>query len=97
MTRIDIALARHMADDLNALARMQPDDVLVISGLDSYLRSCDMSLGTYGVEVITDSEQRRLLTYCNTGDPYIATLMFDHQENQFIVACWGCIVEERGY
>jgi hypothetical protein len=57
----------------------------------------DTIIGAYGVEYIPSvyDTMRSLsgLEYCNTGDTYGATVVFDHAKQKFIIGNWGSIVE----
>lgn len=54
-------------------------------------------LNCHGVEYLrskTDNmHQSEGIEYCNTGETYDSTLMFDCRSNIFKVGCWGDIVE----
>jgi len=68
------------------------------------LQACDEILGTCGVEAIdpegapsyTDEGIRMCppFSYCNAGDPYVATLLRDHASGLWLVAGWGEALEE---
>ena len=54
-------------------------------------------LGTFGVESITEINGHNTngveLCYLNTGETYDLTICYDWNRQQFILACWGDIVE----
>jgi len=63
----------------------------------------DRTLDTHGVESIDGGEDchvndyyRRIVAlYCNTGDSYALTIMYDTTERRFILQSWGSFVEHR--
>jgi hypothetical protein len=71
---------------------------------DKILAACDELLGTCGVEALevdgdgyhTDDGIRMCpaFSYCNAGDPYVATIARDHSAGAWVVACWGDLLEE---
>ena len=63
---------------------------------DVRLSVCDAIMGTHGVEYIShkdDNFHESLgLSYCNTGDSYASTLIYDHSKGAYRVTSWGDIV-----
>lgn len=61
------------------------------------LERIDVILGTHGVEYIPQGHNQRSpsIEYCNTGDPYITTVM--RVGGVYRVGCWGDIVERGNY
>ena len=59
------------------------------------LTECDRIMKSHGVEIITytyrDDEYH--LYYCNCGDTYDTTLMWDERTENFSVGAWGDFVE----
>lgn len=59
-------------------------------------------LGTHGVEAIEGTEHVDnysgcfCVSYCNTGDTYAATLLYDHRTGRYSVGSWGDVVEREG-
>jgi len=57
----------------------------------------DMLIGTHGVEYIGHLDDSMYevkgISYCNTGDAYACTVMFDHKKHKFMLTSWGDIVE----
>lgn len=60
------------------------------------MAAIDETLGTHGVEAIFRANagilDSPLLTYCNAGDTYAATIV-RHRGGTYAVACWGDVVE----
>lgn len=54
-------------------------------------------LETYGVEALffEDGAAYPRYTYCNTGDTYAATVCYDYDTEEYLVASWGDLVEEH--
>ena len=48
----------------------------------------DRLLGTFGVEYLGGD-----IYYCNTGDTYDLTLLYDERVDRFFVGTWGSLVE----
>ena len=61
------------------------------------LRKIDEVLGTFGVEYIPHGHGMKspAIEYCNTGDPYNATVM--HIRDRYVIGCWGDWVERGNY
>jgi len=56
----------------------------------------DIALDTCGVEVLRDEDDRDVwLSYCNTGDSYGTTIVFDHENETFRISSWADEVEAR--
>ena len=57
------------------------------------LQCIDDLIGGHGVEYIRSSQDTMRkadgLEYVNMGDPYRATVLFDHAAGTFYVGCWG--------
>jgi hypothetical protein len=79
MIRFDIELARFMADDLNALAERQPDDIHDNARL--YLESCANALdGRLHVAEAPDG-----ILYINRPARCLTTLLYDTNVRRFMV------------
>ena len=64
------------------------------------LAACDAILGTYGTEPIrvegahVDNYHFDIVaTYCNTGDSYAATILYDSERDEFYVTSYGDWIE----
>jgi hypothetical protein len=64
------------------------------------LRACDEILETYGTEAIESSvyqvdrfHHKIVAVYCNTGDSYAATILFETERERFVITSWGDWVE----
>lgn len=64
------------------------------------LAACDAILETHGTEAIhaegahVDSYHFDIVAcYCNTGDSYAATILYDTARDRFVVTSWGDWVE----
>lgn len=59
------------------------------------LHAIDKVLGTHGVEALGSSDTRNgpPYEYCNTGDAYAATLIYNRDRDTLFVGCWGDIAE----
>lgn len=61
------------------------------------LRFADKVLGGSGVEYIAavddDQYTPNGLDYVNMGDPYIATVLYDHKTGRYKIGGWGDVVE----
>lgn len=64
---------------------------------DVRLTVCDAIMRTHGVEYISHKDdtfrESYGLSYCNTGDTYAPTLVYDHSRGTYRVTSWGDIVE----
>ena len=62
----------------------------------SIMRTIDGILGTHGVEYIDGSGTNGTngMDYCNTGDTYDTTVLFDCKAQRFVIGSWGDIVEK---
>lgn len=61
----------------------------------------DSLMETHGVRVIhgrwhSKFYQNIQYTYCNTGDTYGPTIIYDCEESRFFLSDWGTIVEAGG-
>jgi len=52
-------------------------------------------LGLHGVEAVEDRNGRVVLEYCNTGDTYAPTLIYNLTRRTFSVGSWGDYVERH--
>lgn len=59
---------------------------------DLIMHVADHLMGTYGVEAL-ELPGGEYADYCNTGDPYIITLV--HCDGVFSVCGWGDVIEEK--
>jgi len=74
-----------------------------VYGHEMKLEAINDLLDMHGVEALdidgyyTDEGVRMCpsFSYCNAGDPYETTLLRDHCEERWIVACYGDVLEER--
>lgn len=59
------------------------------------LHAIDAALGTYGVEPLGEVSMRHgpPYEYCNAGDTYATTLVYDRDRDRLIVTSYGDIVE----
>lgn len=46
------------------------------------------------IELVPDSEDVVLAVYVNVGDAYSPTLLWDNGTGEFVVGCWGDVLEE---
>jgi len=59
-------------------------------------RKCNELLETYGIENLSFRLPKlgnRQYMYLNTGDPYIATLMFCYETGEIFIGNWGYFAE----
>lgn len=64
---------------------------LIMKAIDEVLETC-------GIEAIWSesfSDKCPQFTYCNTGDSYALTVLYDYFESKFIVSSWGDTVEKH--
>jgi hypothetical protein len=59
------------------------------------LEQIDCILGTHGVEYILSTNGTGAIYYCNTGDTYGRTLLYDTRSQVFSVGSWGNVVERQ--
>jgi hypothetical protein len=71
------------------------------SDLDSVMSQIDKLLETHGVEAIDveNSNNGRywgdtVALYCNSGDPYVATVIFDIAKETFLLTDYASVVEQ---
>jgi hypothetical protein len=59
------------------------------------LHAIDLALGTHGVEALGPVDMRSgpPYEYCNAGDTYSTTIVYDRDRDRLIVASWGDIAE----
>jgi hypothetical protein len=59
------------------------------------LHAIDRALGTHGVESLgpVDDEHGPPFLYCNAGDTYAATLIYDRDADELTIGCWGDALE----
>lgn len=64
---------------------------------DVAMEAIDTLLETCGVEYIASADdsfsEAQGMSYCNTGDTYGLTILYDHRSGKFSVGCWGDVVE----
>lgn len=55
----------------------------------------DGLLDTHGVEALGDSGTYRYpqFSYCNTGDSYACTVVYDYLKDRYLLTSWGDLVE----
>lgn len=64
------------------------------SHVEQVMCAADEWLGTYGVEAIFgDSVTEPRFSYCNTGDTYALTLIYDHSKGRYLVSSYGDEIE----
>jgi len=69
--------------------------------VDLALKIVDLILDTHGVEAIRGEESNDpyygdvVATYCNTGDTYAATILYDVGRGRFELTSWGDWVEKN--
>jgi len=67
--------------------------------LDPALKEIDRLIGTHGVEAIRGDAHVDnyfydvVALYCNAGDTYTTTILYDTDRNRFYVTSWGDWVE----
>jgi hypothetical protein len=63
------------------------------------LQVIDSIIDGHGVEFLRSNQDTihafHGLEYVNMGDPYRATVLFDHASQSFSVGCWGDVVERN--
>lgn len=63
------------------------------------LEAIDEIIGSCGVEYIPSKDDTSTsvygIEYCNMGDTYSPTILFDHEKNLWKVGSWGDIVEHE--
>jgi hypothetical protein len=63
------------------------------------LSKIDEILETYGVEYIEDSRdncrQTQGILYCNAGDTYAKTILYDYDKGNYYISCWEDIVQRN--
>lgn len=53
-----------------------------------------MGAAAFGFEPLTpDGEIHAIAFYVNAGDPYRTTLLYDVEECEFVIGCWGDVLE----
>lgn len=58
------------------------------------MAAIDEIMETHGVEALGKiNEYTPLYVYCNTGDSYKATVVYDYEKEQFFISSWGDLVE----
>jgi hypothetical protein len=59
------------------------------------LHAIDKILDTFGVESLGEVDMREgpPYEYCNAGDPYVATLIYQRNADTLFIGCWGDLVE----
>lgn len=66
--------------------------------VDAALNLGDKILGGHGVEYIADPRDCKTshgISYVNMGDPYIPTVMYDHNSKCFRWGCYGDLIERH--
>lgn len=61
------------------------------------LRAIDELLGTHGVEPLgpVDMHAGPPYSYCNTGDSYAVTVVYERKGDRLILASWGDLAERH--
>lgn len=89
---VDVDAAESLARAFNAYADKSVETV------NRQMDQADQELGTFGVEAVKpEGAVYPTVLYCNTGETYAATLVYDVAEETFYVASWGDVAEEKGY
>lgn len=60
------------------------------------LHAVDDIIGTYGVEPLGKGAPPDYIMqyeYCNPGDPYSATLIYNRTTDNLYIGCWGTVAE----
>lgn len=95
--------ARLLVDLMNG--DLDPDDFETVktwvrqcynrpSHVERAMVACDEVLGTHGVEgIFNGGDWHVVASYCNTGETYAPTVLYCHQEDEFIIASFGDYVE----
>jgi len=103
-SRFDHDTAARLLTDLMSGA-LDPDDFETVktwvrqcynrpSHAERVMHACDEILGTYGVEGIFNRGGWHVVaSYCNTGYTYAPTVLYCHQEDEFMIASFGDYVE----
>lgn len=71
------------------------------SEVEQVIDTINHVLGYHGVEAIHDNRERPFwwdvrAIYCNTGDSYAATILYDVDKQTWNVTSWGDFVERHG-
>lgn len=62
--------------------------------LDQLMHAIDATIETYGVETLmVKGKYKGRYEYCNTGDPYTATVIYNPQTDSFYIGDWGTLAE----
>jgi hypothetical protein len=63
-----------------------------LSKIDEFLETC-------GLEYIEDNRDSFRgnygVLYCNAGDTYATTFLYDYDKGNYYISCWGDIVERH--
>lgn len=61
------------------------------------LHAADVLMGTHGVECLRSTDDQftawPAIEYLNAGDPYVATLVCEHDHDRITIAGWGDVLE----
>ena len=63
---------------------------------ETSLKYIDLLLRTHGVEGLSTEDYscyESVASYCNAGDPYITTVIWDNIKKEFYIGNWGDLVE----
>jgi len=61
------------------------------------MKALDAILKTYGTEAIWgNSATQPVAEYCNTGDSYGSTVLYDYSRGRYLLTTWGDWVEQFG-
>jgi hypothetical protein len=65
---------------------------------ETKMRAIDVLLGTFGTEAIfgADDCMRPILEYCNAGDAYAPTILYDYPRGRYVLGTWGDWIERYG-
>lgn len=65
---------------------------------ETIMHAIDQVIGTCGTEAIfgADGCTMPVLEYCNTGDSYATTIMYDYVAGKYRLTSWGDLVERFG-
>ena len=64
------------------------------------LREIDKIIETCGLEYIESTEDKDNyrknsgILYCNAGDTYATTFLYDYRKGRYYISCWGDMIEK---
>lgn len=57
------------------------------------MHAIDATIETFGVESAGGNGECYHFDYCNAGDTYATTVIYDRQSGEYMIGCWGDLVE----